>query len=248
MSSVSLTPKETAKALISSAEYKAAMTVWKRLLMSVMAGIYIGLGAQGFILAYDSIFIRAAVFPVGLMLIILVGGELFTGNCLMTFALLQKKIRASSYVSVLLQVLAGNFLGGAIIAGLLYMGGVYNNPVMAARIIEIADAKLSLPFVQVVSKGILCNILVSSAVWFSVTSRDTTGKILGSWFPVMFFVLCGYEHVVANMFYLPMASFLDSSINIANMTVKNLIPAALGNYIGGGLIIPLIYHKVYFKD
>lgn len=166
MSSVSLTPKETAKALISSAEYKAAMTVWKRLLMSVMAGIYIGLGAQGFILAYDSIFIRAAVFPVGLMLIILVGGELFTGNCLMTFALLQKKIRASSYVSVLLQVLAGNFLGGAIIAGLLYMGGVYNNPVMAARIIEIADAKLSLPFVQVVSKGILCNILVSSAVWF----------------------------------------------------------------------------------
>lgn len=91
MSSVSLTPKETAKALISSAEYKAAMTVWKRLLMSVMAGIYIGLGAQGFILAYDSIFIRAAVFPVGLMLIILVGGELFTGNCLMTFALLQKR-------------------------------------------------------------------------------------------------------------------------------------------------------------
>lgn len=64
----------------------------------------------------------------------------------------------------------------------------------------------------------------------------------------MLFVLCGYEHVVANMFYLPMASFLDSSINIANMTVKNLIPAALGNYIGGGLIIPLIYHKVYFKD
>lgn len=248
MSTVSLTPKETAEALISSAEYKVSMTVWKRLLMSVMAGIYIGLGAQGFISAYDNIFIRAAVFPVGLMLIVLVGGELFTGNCLMTFALFQKKIKASSYVSSLLQVLAGNFIGGVILAGLLYTGGVYNNPVMAARIIEIGHAKLSLPFIQVISKGILCNILVSLAVWFSVTSKDTTGKILGCWFPVMLFVFCGYEHVVANMFYLPMASFLDSSINIANMTVNSLIPAAIGNYIGGGLIIPLIYNKIYFKN
>ena len=248
MSSVLLTPKETAEVLISSAQNKVSMTVWKRLLMSVMAGIYIALGAQGFIVTYDNAFIRAAVFPVGLMLIVLVGGELFTGNCLMTFALLQKKIRVKSYASTLLQVLAGNFIGGALTAGLLYAGGGYNNPVMAARIIEIADAKLSLPFMQVVSKGILCNILVSLAVWFAATSKDTTGKILGSWFPVMLFVICGYEHVVANMFYLPMASLLDSSINIVNMTINNLIPAALGNYIGGGLIIPLIYNKVYFKD
>ena len=248
MSSISLTPKETAEALVKAAQNKVAMTVQKRLLMSIMAGMYIALGAQGFIVTYDNTFIRAAVFPVGLMLIVLVGGELFTGNCLMTFALLQKEIKASNYASTLLQVLTGNFIGGALTAGLLYLGGIYNNPVMAERIIQIAEAKLSLPFIQVVSKGILCNILVSLAVWFSITSKDTTGKILGCWFPVMLFVLCGYEHVVANMFYLPMASLLDSSINIVNMTIKSLIPAAIGNYIGGGLLIPFIYNIVYFKD
>ena len=166
MSSISLTPKETAEALIKAAQNKVAMTVQKRLLMSIMAGMYIALGAQGFIVTFDNTFIRAAVFPVGLMLIVLVGGELFTGNCLMTFALLQKEIKASNYASTLLQVLAGNFIGGALTAGLLYLGGIYNNPVMAERIIQIAEAKLSLPFMQAVSKGILCNILVSLAVWF----------------------------------------------------------------------------------
>jgi formate/nitrite transporter len=248
LSSILLTPKETAEALIISAQIKTSMTVKKRFLMSVMAGMYIALGAQGFVVTYDNTFIRAAVFPVGLMLIVLVGGELFTGNCLMTFALLQKKIKVLSYASTLLQVLAGNFIGSALIAGLLYLGGVYNNPVMAERIIQIADAKLYLSFMQVISKGILCNMLVSLAVWLSVTSKDTTGKILGCWFPIMLFVLCGYEHVIANMFYLPMASMLDSSINIVNITYRNLIPAALGNYIGGGLIVPLIYNKVYFGD
>lgn len=248
LSTISLTPKETAEALIKAAEAKVSLTVQKRLLMSIMAGVYIALGAQGFIVTYDNIFIRAAVFPVGLMLIVLVGGELFTGNCLMTFALLQKKIRASAYISTLLQVLAGNFIGGALAAGLLYLGGAYNNPVLAERIIQIARAKLSLTFVQAVSKGILCNILVSLGVWFALTAKDTTGKILGCWFPVMLFVLCGYEHVVANMFYFPMAALLDSSINIVNITIINLIPVALGNYIGGGLLLPFIYNIVYFKD
>ena len=248
MSAIFLTPKETAEVQIQAAQNKASMTVQKRLLLSIMAGIYIALGAQGFIVTYYNVFIRAAVFPVGLMLIVLVGGELFTGNCLMTFALLQKKIKASSYVSTLLQVLVGNFIGGAATAGLLYLGGIYNNPVMAERIIQIANAKLSLSFMESVSKGILCNILVSLAVWFAATSKDTTGKILGSWFPVMLFVLCGYEHVVANMFYFPMAALLDSSINIVNITITNFIPVAIGNYIGGGLIVPLIYNKVYFRD
>ena len=248
LSSTFLTPKETAEAQITVAQYKVSMTVQKRLLMSVMAGMYVALAAQGFIVTYDNAFIRAAVFPVGLMLIVLVGGELYTGSCLITFALLQRKIKVSSYISTLLQILAGNFIGGSAMAGLFYLGGLYNNPVLVERIIHIANAKLSLTFIQALISGILCNILVSLAVWFTTTATDTTGKILGSWFPVMLFVLCGYEHVVANMFYLPMASIFDSSINIVNMTIKNFIPVALGNYIGGGLLIPIIYNKVFFKD
>ena len=92
MSSVCLTPKETSEALIVTAQNKVAMTMPKRMIMSIMAGLYISLGAQGFMVTYVNIFLRAAVFPVGLMLIVLVGGELYTGNCLMTFAYLQKKI------------------------------------------------------------------------------------------------------------------------------------------------------------
>jgi formate/nitrite transporter len=241
-----LTPKETSDALIQTAIKKSSYTTMQRMLLSFMAGIYIALGSQGFLVAYSNLFIRAAVFPVGLMLIVLVGGELFTGNCLMTFGFLQKQITAKAYLKTLTQVYIGNFLGSIFIAALLYFGGIYNKPEMAETIIKVAKAKISLNFVQVLSRGILCNILVALGVWFAATAKDTTGKILGCWFPVMLFVICGYEHVVANMFFLPLGAFVDSTITWSKI-ISNLIPATLGNFIGGGLIIPLIYNKVYYN-
>ncbi|MDF2839978.1 MAG: FdhC protein [Clostridia bacterium] len=247
MSSVCLTPKETSEALIVTAQNKIAMTVPKRMIMSIMAGLYISLGAQGFMVTYENLFLRAAVFPVGLMLIVLVGGELYTGNCLMTFAYLQKKITLVDYVKSLLQVFIGNMAGALIVVGLLYFGGVYNNTALSETVVKIANSKLSLTFMQSLSKGILCNILVSLGVWFATTAKDTTGKILGCWFPVMLFVLCGYEHVVANMFYLPMAAIFDHSITAANVIIDNFIPVALGNFIGGGILVPMMYYKVYHK-
>lgn len=247
MSTPCLSPKETSEAFIVSAQNKVAMSTQKRILMSAMAGLYISLGAQGFMVTYNNIFTRAAVFPVGLMLIVLVGGELFTGNCLMTFALLQKKIKLSGYINSLIQVLFGNLLGALIVVALLYFGGVYNNPDLSETIVKIADSKLSLTFVQAISKGILCNILVSLGVWFAMTSKDTTGKLLGCWFPVMLFVLTGYEHVVANMFYLPMAAILDQTITVGEIFIKNFIPVAIGNFIGGGILVPVVYYKVYHK-
>lgn len=215
--------------------------------MSVMAGLYISLGSQGFIVTYDNIFLRAAVFPVGLMLIVLVGGELFTGNCLMTFALLQKKIKAGDYLKSLVQVLVGNLIGALLAVALLYLGGVYNNPVLQETVVKIASAKLSLTFTEALCRGILCNILVSLGVWFATTAKDTTGKLLGCWFPIMLFVLTGYEHVVANMFYLPMAALFDSTITISEILIKNFLPVTIGNYIGGGILIPVVYYRVYHK-
>ncbi len=247
MSSVCLTPKETSEALIVTAQNKVAMTVPKRMIMSIMAGLYISLGAQGFMVTYENLFLRAAVFPVGLMLIVLVGGELYTGNCLMTFAYLQKKITLGDYTKSLLQVFLGNLIGSLIVVGLLYFGGVYNNTALSETIVKIANSKLSLTFMQSLSKGILCNILVSLGVWFATTAKDTTGKILGCWFPVMLFVLCGYEHVVANMFYLPMAAIFDHSITAAKVIIDNFIPVALGNFIGGGILVPMMYYRVYHK-
>lgn len=246
MSTACLSPKETSDALIQTAIKKASYSTEKRLLLSFMAGAYIALGGQGFLVAYSSPFIRAAVFPVGLMLIVLVGGELFTGNCLMTFGLMQKEITFKDYVKTLTQVFIGNFLGSLFIVVLLYFGGVYNKPELAETVISVAKAKTSLSFIQVLSKGILCNILVALGVWFAATAKDTTGKILGCWFPVMLFVLCGYEHVVANMFFLPMGAVLDSSVTLLQITA-NLIPATLGNFIGGGLVVPIIYSRVYYN-
>lgn len=247
MSTSCLTPKETSEAFIISAQNKVSMTVTKRLLMSIMAGLYIALGAQGFMVTYDNLFIRAAVFPVGLMLIVLVGGELFTGNCLMTFGLLQYKITFYDYMKSLTQVFLGNLIGALVVVTLLYFGGVYNNPVLSEIIVKIAKSKLSLSFIQAMSKGILCNVLVSLGVWFAMTAKDTAGKLLGCWFPVMLFVLAGYEHVVANMFYLPMAAIFDHSITAAQIIINNFLPVAIGNFIGGGIIVPMIYNKVYFK-
>jgi formate/nitrite transporter len=247
LSTVCLTPKETSEALIVTAQNKVAMTVPKRMIMSIMAGLYISLGAQGFMVTYENLFLRAAVFPVGLMLIVLVGGELYTGNCLMTFAYLQKKITLGDYAKSLLQVFIGNLVGALIVVGLLYFGGVYNNTALSETVVQIATSKLSLTFMQSLSKGILCNILVSLGVWFATTAKDTTGKILGCWFPVMLFVLCGYEHVVANMFYLPMAAIFDHSITAANVIIDNFIPVALGNFIGGGILVPMMYYWVYHK-
>jgi formate/nitrite transporter len=246
LSSVCLSPKETSDALIETSIKKASYTTVKRLLLGFMAGIYIALGSQGFLVTYDNALIRASVFPVGLMLIVLVGGELFTGNCLMTFGLIQKEITLRDYLKTLAQVLLGNFLGALFIVALLYFGGVYNKPELAEAVIKVAKAKTSLSFVQVLFKGILCNILVALGVWFASASKDLTGKLLGCWFPVMLFVLCGYEHVVANMFFLPMGAVLDSSITISKIAA-NLIPAALGNFIGGGLVLPIIYNKVYYN-
>ncbi|HOK49159.1 MAG TPA: formate/nitrite transporter family protein [Sedimentibacter sp.] len=246
MSTVCLSPKETSDALIQAAIKKASYTTDKRLLLSFMAGAYIALGAQGFNVAYGNTFLRAAVFPVGLMLIVLVGGELFTGNCLMTFGLMQKKISFNDYCKTLVQVWAGNLLGALFIVFLLYFGGAYDKAEMAQTAAAIAKAKTSLTFLQVLIRGILCNILVSLGVWLAATSKDTTGKLLGCWFPVMLFVFTGYEHVVANMFYLPLGALLDPSITITKI-ISNFIPATLGNYIGGGLLIPLIYNKVYYK-
>lgn len=246
MSTVSLTPKETVGTIMDSALKKIGYSLSQRILLGIMAGAYIALGSYGFIVAYENTFLRAAVFPVGLMLIVIIGGELFTGNCLMTFALLQRKIKFKDYVVSLIEVLVSNFIGAIAIVVILYFGGAFNAGGMAETAVKIANAKINLTFLQGLLRGILCNMLVTSGVWFASMSGSVTGKILGCWFPVMLFVFCGYEHSVANMFFLPMGAMLDSSITVTGI-LSNLVPVIIGNYIGGGIIIPFIYDKVYYK-
>ncbi len=247
MSSNYLTPKETADYVSELSVIKAGMGVKKRFLLSFMAGVFISLGSQGFLTIYSNLFLRAAVFPVGLMLIVLVGGELFTGNCLMTFGILNKKINWRSFASSISQVFIGNLIGSLFVVLVVYFSGMYKpGSVLADTIAAVAKAKVSLTFTQILLKGILCNILVALGVWFAYTAKDTTGRLFGCWFPVMLFVLCGYEHCVANMFFLPLGALVDNSISITQI-IGNIIPATIGNFIGGGLLIPVFYHYAYNK-
>lgn len=243
-----LTPKETADYVTELSVTKANMKVNKRFLLSFMGGFYIALGGQGFLTMYADPFLRAAVFPVGLMLIILVGGELFTGNCLMTFGSLNKKISVKQLVSSISQVWFGNLIGSLAVVLLVYYSGMYKpDSVLATTIATVAKAKVSQSFVQILSKGIICNILVALGVWFAYTAKDTIGKLFGCWFPVMLFVLCGYEHCIANMFFLPLGALIDNSITITQI-IGNLIPSTIGNFIGGGLLLPVLYYQVYHKQ
>ena len=247
MSNNYLTPKETADFISDLSYTKATMSVRKRFLLSFMAGVFISLGGQGFLTIYNDLFLRAAVFPVGLMLIVLVGGELFTGNCLMIFGCLNKKIKIKDFIISILQVFFGNLIGSLFVVLLVYFSGMYKpDSVLATSVATVANAKVSLTFTQILFKGILCNILVALGVWFAYTAKDTIGRLFGCWFPVMLFVLCGYEHCVANMFFLPLGALVDNSITIAQI-IGNIIPATIGNFIGGGLVIPIFYHFAYNK-
>ncbi len=243
-----LTPKETADYVTELSVTKATMNVKKRFLLSFMGGLYIALGGQGFLTMYANPFLKAAVFPVGLMLIILVGGELFTGNCLMTFGCLNKKIRIRDLVSSITQVWFGNLVGSLAVALIVYYSGMYKpGSALAETIATVAKAKVSLSFVQILLKGTICNILVALGVWFAYTAKDTIGRLFGCWFPVMLFVLCGYEHCVANMFFLPLGALVDNSITVTQI-IGNLIPSTIGNFIGGGLLLPVLYYHVYHKE
>ncbi len=247
MSNNYLTPKETADYISDLSCAKASMSVKKRFLLSFMAGLFISLGSQGFLTIYSDPFLRAAVFPVGLMLIILVGGELFTGNCLMTFGCLNKKINLKNFISSISQVWFGNLIGSLFVVLLVYFSGMYKpDSTLANTVATVANAKVSLSFTQILLKGILCNILVALGVWFAYTAKDTIGRLFGCWFPVMLFVLCGYEHCVANMFFLPLGALVDNSITITKI-LSNIIPATIGNFIGGGLLLPVFYFYSYRK-
>lgn len=241
------TPKETCDLINESSVSKVNLSVIKRFLLSFMAGAFIALGGQGFLSVFHDHFLRSAVFPVGLMLIVLVGGELFTGNCLMTIGRLNNKIKTKDYITSILQVFLGNLIGSLFIVLLVYYSGMYKTgSSLFESVIAVGKAKSSLSFTEALFKGILCNILVTLGVWFATSAKDITGKIFGCWFPIMLFVLCGYEHCVANMFFMPLACILDSSISLLDV-INNIIPVTLGNFIGGGLIIPIIYYCIYYK-
>lgn len=253
-----LSPKEIAKATVNVGYEKVNKSSTTLLFLGVLAGAFIAFGAVGSTIMGALVkdegvakFIGASVFPVGLILVIMAGAELFTGNNLMTLGLMTKRYGVKDMFRNWIIVYAGNFIGSLAVALLIAKSGLYEG-VVADTAISIAVKKTTiitnLGLGAVLSRAILCNIIVVLAVWLATGAKDMIGKIFSCWFPIMLFVLSGYEHSIANMFFIYVGKYIGAEITQAEIWINNLIPVTVGNLIGGAIIVPVCYYLIFFKD
>nr|MBU1328800.1 formate/nitrite transporter family protein [Candidatus Omnitrophota bacterium] len=256
MNKLFLSPLEMSKAISDIGEKKASETIFELFIFGILAGMYIAFGASvatsvlsgGTLDAGLAKFLAGSVFSVGLMLVLILGSELFTGNILMTIGLIYQKYSFGRVLRNWLVVYFGNLLGSVIIAWLVFSSGLLVNAggltSIGTAAVKIAEAKLQLGFMEALSRGILCNMLVCLAVIMCIGSKTLEGKILGIYFPIMTFVASGYEHSVANMYFLPASLMAKGEFISRFFTIfNNLIPVTIGNIIGG-LLIVLLHPKI----
>jgi len=251
-------PPEIYESLVEVGVQKVNLPAVKLLLLGIMAGVFIGIGSALFTaVTQDAInggnagyasLIGGIVFSVGLMLVIFAGSELFTGNNLIFISTLSKKTTIKGLLRNWTIVYIGNFIGALILVFLMYHGGLLTGAV-GERALAIANAKVSLTFMEVLIRGMLANFLVCLAIALASADVHEIGKIFGILFPIMAFVALGYEHSIANMYFLPMGILLGKSalLNWSTMFAKNLIPATIGNIIGGSIFVGLTYWYIYVK-
>lgn len=239
---------------------------------SMFAGMMIGLGAAGSSVAAHAItnvgiarFVAGLVFPVGLMMVILLGAELFTGDCLMVVGIPDGNISGFQFAKMLVIVWIGNLVGGVIFAALTMMSGQfdYSGGLLGAYTIKVALAKATISPERAITSGILCNVLVCAAVLMALCAKDVAGKLFVCFFVIMLFVTSGFEHCVANMYYIFAGVLAKTNpdyikvateqygislealgeLNLTSMFVKNLLPVTIGNIIGGACFmgLPLYY-------
>ena len=241
-------PSNIAHKWLEIGKKKINMDCYRTLILGIMAGIFIALGGHGSLVVSQSYgkFMGAAVFPVGIILVVLAGGELFTGNTLIAVAFLNREISFKNVLKNLSLVYVANFIGAFLTAFLLYHSGLYNGN-LGEKAILVAEGKISIAFSGAIIRGIFCNILVVLAVWISSGAKDGAGKILALWFPVMLFVISGFEHSIANMYFLPLGWFLGLKESVTKIIWFNIIPVTIGNIIGGMLVVSAAYWYVYLS-
>lgn len=230
---------------------KTTYPALKTILLGMMGGVFVAFGCLGALVAKATLgawgtFVGAIMFPVGIMFVILVGGALFTGNCLVGVAYFTKQISFKDFLKDLSLVWIGNFIGSVFMAFLMVHGNVFKSPELIEITIKNAAGRADLPFFAAVSSGFLCNVLVAATVWKSYTTKDAVGKILACWFPVMLFAFLGFQHVVANMTYMSLAYFLDpNSFSLLGSIMGNFVPVTIGNFLSGGVFLPVVYGNLH---
>ncbi|BDD11897.1 formate transporter (plasmid) [Fulvitalea axinellae] len=246
-----LSPSEIGAAFIKSAKQKLKCSSFELFLLAIMGGAFVALGGLLSIVVGGGMpevaannpglqkFIFGSVFPVGLIMVILSGADLFTSDCaIMTVTTLSKESKWAQLCRVWTVSYIGNFVGAILVAFLFaYKSGVITQEPFAQTAIDIAVGKTSNPFIKTFVKGIGANWLVCTAVWMAYSAKDNFGRIIGIWLPVMTFVTFGFEHSIANMFFIPTAVYLGADISWGTFITANLIPATLGNIVGGALFV-----------
>lgn len=256
------TPQQIAELYAEAGVFKTKLSTCHTLLLAFFAGMFIAFGAVGSQIASCLVtdpsaarMLSAVVFPVGLLMVLIAGAELFTGNCLLTLSCLDKRIKVSAMLRNWGLVYLGNFLGGVFLAWMLTYSHTLSlfDGKLAQLVVNTATTKVHLSFSDAFLRGILCNLLVCLAVWISFAAKDVTGKVVGMFFPTMVFVLSGYEHCIANMYFIPAGLFTSAEYGIAaeGLTwgaffIQNLIPVTLGNILGGAMI-GAGYYLVYLN-
>jgi len=257
---------------------KATMGLCNTFFLSVMAGQFIALGAIFATTVATGVagqlpfgltrLLTGLVFSLGLILVVVAGAELFTGNNLIVMARANRRISTSQVLRNWIIVYAGNFVGSVATAGLLFVSKQYTfaEGGIGLTALTIANSKSSLDFFQAVALGILCNSLVCLAVWLCFSARTTTDKILSIIFPITAFVAAGFEHSIANMYFIPIglfiklgapASFWEAisktaadypNLTWSNFLLANLLPVTIGNIIGGSVMVGLVYWFIYIRQ
>lgn len=271
-----LLPREIALKAEAIGVQKTRLDFLSLVALAVLAGAFIGLGAMfatTVLAGADAVLpfgvsrlLSGVVFCLGLILVVVGGAELFTGNNLMVMAWAAGKVSPREMLRAWAIVYVGNFIGAVGTAGIVFLSGQYlsGKGSVAGVALTIATNKVSLSFEHGLFLGILCNVLVCLAVWLAYGARTTADKIMAIVFPVSAFVVAGFEHSVANMYFIPLGLFIKAwapaamwtqigatSVNYAALTwaglVDNLIPVTLGNIIGGGGLVGLVYWLVYLR-
>lgn len=256
-------PLEIARNFVEIGIHKVRLTAWKMVILGIFAGMFIGFAGIASTTASATIenpsvakLLGACVFPAGMAMVLVAGSELFTGNNLIIISVLEKKVKLRQMLKSWFFVFLGNFIGASLVAVLVVYGHTPDmfSGVLAQKVVAAGKLRVDQTFVEAFIRGILCNILVCLAVWAAFAAKKVSGKLLMSFWPVMLFVLCGFEHSIADI-YFGIAAILtcheygivEPSMTMANFLLKNLLPVTLGNIVGGAGIVGVGYWLVYLR-
>ncbi len=230
---------------------KAKLPVLQMLVLAMLAGAFIGFGAAAYTAVMTGVdpnfgparLLGGVVFSLGLILVIVGGAELFTGNALMVMAAVDRKISMQQLLRSWAVVYVGNLIGAAGLAVVFGYSGLLDEQ-MGATAVKLAEAKASLPIFEAIVRGALCNALVCLAIWLTFAARSVTGKILAIIWPISGFVLLGLEHSVANMYFFPQGWASGANVSFG-AALANLAYVTVGNIVGGAIGVALAYRLAY---